>query len=566
MLTNFVAVAAGLAATASAFDCSGPYFSFYNRGGPAMSIQRLDPALFPGQESPHLHSFDGGNAVAADMTFETTQKSTCTTARIKPDKSLYWRPTLFWNGNNTGYYRVPEKFLKVYYKFGDAGNVRANVTEFPEDFAMIAGDPFKRADGDNPGGVKWACLGDNYSRIDANGFPKGFTSCKEGLTSEITFPACWNGKALDPKNPSAHMAWPNGNGKGLDACPDGFKYARFPTIFIEFWYDVSAFDGHYSADSVPWVLSNGDPTGYGWHADFRNGWEKGVLAKATAETGYCNCGCGCGNDQMKTCFGADNVNDDSDEAFKTCAATPQFPGDDKSPLEKLPGCNPIQSGPARATQATGPDCTAVAAPGGSNSATAPPVSSAGASSTGAVSAPASSSKSASAADVKTTPQATTPAGTSVAASSSASSVSLSLEDKGNGHQTVGGDDTKPTATETQKGYVDAYCPHACLQIMLTFFSAGSTTTDIPSLSLLSSSNSPAHTTAPAAGSGTCAAPTTITVTPTVYVTAGAVGGSATTSCDLGTVTHTVTNKVTVTVPASGGYKHKRHMDMHLHKN
>src|SRR5262245_54697111 len=115
MHTNVFALVAGLAATASAFDCSGPYFSFYNRGGPAMSFQRLDPALFPGQESPHLHSFDGGNAVAADMTFDTTQSSSCTTARIKPDKSLYWRPTLFWNGNNTGFYRVPDKFLKVYY-------------------------------------------------------------------------------------------------------------------------------------------------------------------------------------------------------------------------------------------------------------------------------------------------------------------------------------------------------------------------------------------------------------------------------------------------------------------
>src|SRR5690242_11786183 len=129
MYPSLFALTVGLAATASAFDCSGPYFSFYNRGGDAMSYQRLDPALNPGTESPHLHSFDGGNALAASMGFDTTQESSCTTARIKADKSLYWRPTLYWNGNNTGFYRVPDKFLKIYYKFGDNGNVRANVTE-----------------------------------------------------------------------------------------------------------------------------------------------------------------------------------------------------------------------------------------------------------------------------------------------------------------------------------------------------------------------------------------------------------------------------------------------------
>jgi hypothetical protein len=401
-MLNIFALTAGLAATASAFDCHGPYFSFYNRAGPAMSFQRLDPALFPGQQSPHLHSFDGGNGLAADMTFETTQESTCTTARIKPDMSLYWRPTLFWNGNNTGFYKVPDKFLKVYYKFGDAGNEKATVSEFPENFQMIAGDPFKRSDdGNNPAGIRWSCLGENYSRIDSKGFPTGFTSCKEGLTSELTFPSCWNGKELDPKNPSAHMTWPTAGGKGIDACPEGFKEARFPAIFIEFWWDVSGFDGQYKATDNPWSLANGDPTGFGFHADFRNGWKKGVLAKATADEGYCNCGCGCGNDQMKECFGADNVNDDNDADFMSCTAKPAFSIESTQAIDKLPGCNPLQAGPERATQATGPDCTAGAAPpssGGNKTTTAVP-SATKASSTGAA---ATTEDATTAAETKTT--------------------------------------------------------------------------------------------------------------------------------------------------------------------
>ena len=309
MITNVFAVTAAMAATASAFDCNGYYFSFFNRAGP-MSYQRLDPALFPGQASPHLHSFDGGNGLGASSNFDAQMGSTCTTARIKPDKSLYWRPTLFWNGNNTGFYPVPETAAKIYYKSGDSG-AWANVTEFPEDFSMIVGDPFKRSDGDNPGGIRWACHQPDGrdDKIFTNGFPTGFQSCDYGFATEVTFPSCWNGKKMDPSNPSAHMAHPTNSGVGLDNCPTTHRAARFPTIFIEFWYDISSFNGQYSSGSSPWVLANGDSTGFGMHADFLNGWEKGVLGKATAETGGCNCGCSCGNDQMKQCFGADNFNE-----------------------------------------------------------------------------------------------------------------------------------------------------------------------------------------------------------------------------------------------------------------
>lgn len=270
MFFNFFALTAGLAASASAFDCSGHYFSFFNRGGDAMSYQRLDPALYPGTESPHLHSFDGGNGLSASTDFAEAQASTCTTARIKPDKSLYWRPSLFWNGNGTGFHRVPEKSTKIYYKSGD-GAQWANVTTFPEGFNMIAGDPLKRSDGDNPAGVRWACHqpDGNSNPVFSNGFPKGFSSCEYGFASEVTFPACWNGEKLDPKNPSAHMAYPSGyGGVGIENCPTTHRAARFPTIFIEFWYDVASFNGQYGPNDTPWVISNGDSTGFGFHADF----------------------------------------------------------------------------------------------------------------------------------------------------------------------------------------------------------------------------------------------------------------------------------------------------------
>ncbi|KAF2851060.1 hypothetical protein T440DRAFT_370879, partial [Plenodomus tracheiphilus IPT5] len=354
----------GLAATAVAFDCNGHYFSFFNRGGNAMSYQRLDPALYPGTESPHLHSFDGGNALSASTDFAETQTSTCSTARIKTDKSLYWRPSLFWNGNGTGFHRVPEKSTKIYYKSGD-GDQWANVTGFPENFNMMAGRPLKRSESDDPAGVRWGCHNPDggSAAIFSNGFPKGFTSCDYGFASEITFPSCWNGKLLDPKNPNAHMAYPNGGGGvGIENCPSTHRAARFPTIFIEFWYDVSPFNGQYGANDTPWVISNGDPTGFGFHADFLNGWEKGVLEKAISEKGGCNCGCGCGQTEMEQCFGAENVNKDTDGDFESCAAMTAMDTDATPVLGELPGCNPLQSGPADATVITGPNCDTTASP------------------------------------------------------------------------------------------------------------------------------------------------------------------------------------------------------------
>jgi hypothetical protein len=544
MFTNLFAATAAMAATVSAFDCNGNYFSFFNRAGP-MSYQRLDPALFPGAQSPHMHSFDGGNALSASSDFSSQESSSCTTARIKPDKSLYWRPTLYWNGNNTGFYRVPENAAKIYYKFGD-GSSWANVTEFPDDFNMIAGDPAKRADGDNSAGIRWACHQPDGGSNDiySNGFPTGFQSCKAGFASEVTFPSCWNGKKLDPSSPNAHMAWPTNGGVGIENCPTTHRAARFPTIFIEFWYDVSSFDGQYSSNSNPWVLSNGDPTGYGMHADFLNGWEKGVLGKATAESGGCNCGCGCGQDEMKQCFGAENVNDDSDSDWKQCAASTS---EAETKLEKLPGCNPIQSGPARATVAHGAGCDA----------TAYPVASA----TSAVASAVSSVTS-----VTASAYASSAAGSSIRTSSAA--MSISLPNKG-----YAGDDyaAYPTgeASSTPVAAVSSApypFPNGNSTVAPTATGQYTFSTRVSSKSRHGHNHSKFHssqTTAEPAGntgypveaegaSSSCTthAPVTVTYTPTVTVTAQSASAALNNTKTL-TQTSIVTVQSTLTATASG---------------
>jgi hypothetical protein len=544
MLTNFIAVTAGLATTASAFTCTGNYFSFFNRGnGDSLTYARMDPSLYPGTVSPHLHSFDGANGLASTTTYKGLMDSTCTTARVKSDKSLYWRPSLFWNGNGTGNYRVPETASKIYYKYGDADKW-ANVTGFPEDFNMIAGQPTKRADGDNPAGVRWACHQPDGrdDKIFTNGFPKGFQSCAYGFASEVTFPSCWNGQKTDPKDPHAHMAYPTGaGGVGIENCPTTHRAARFPTIFIEFWYDISSFNGQYAASSSPWVLSNGDNTGYGFHGDFMNGWEKGVLEKATQETGGCNCGCGCGQTEMETCFGAENVNKNDDPEFLKCGVMAASSAEAAKKLDTLPGCNPIQSGPASATAVTGPACSATYAAGAGGDASAvskiPAASaSAAASAYASASASASAAKSASASAYAS---ASAAASASAKASSSAGSSSAIKDDA---YPSLAISIPIKQVASAKPAAAESYGAPASSAAMAT---ASAVKPALPSLSLAAPSS--VVTGNPSAAD--CSAPIYITVTPTVYIT---VGANATASCTSSGVTVTLTQTATVTVPAMYG--------------
>ncbi|KAF1944220.1 hypothetical protein EJ02DRAFT_442737 [Clathrospora elynae] len=565
MRSSIVAFTAGFVATTSAFSCNGNYFSFFNRDGNALTYQRLDPALFPGTEGTHLHSFDGGNGLSATTSFEETQASTCTTARIKTDKSLYWRPSLFFNGNGTGFYRVPEKSSKIYYKFGD-GDKYANVTGFPENFNMMAGTPSKRSDGDNPAGVRWGCHEPDggSTAIFANGFPKGFSSCNYGFASEVTFPSCWNGQKLDPENPDAHMAYPNGvSGVGIENCPTTHRAARFPTVFIEFWYDISSFNGQYGPNDAPWVLSNGDPTGFGFHGDFLNGWEKGILEKATAETGGCNCGCGCGQEEMKQCFGAENVNDDSDPAWASCSAPVAYGSNDAATvLKALPGCNPIQSGPAAATTATGPGCTAAAAAGG--------IKVSASSAVAAIKTPIADVLSAASSVVSSLvasvalPAATTPASMSshshnhhkskasssshafADAASALPSMALSILHKEADTPTGGYEAVKPTPTAATPEDATKPSPAASSQY-------DAPADDLPPMSLASTAVPADATGSPSSGdTEDCKAPVYVTVTPTVYITKNVADA---TSCGAGTIYKTLTETATITVGAmsSGAY-------------
>ncbi|KAL8690092.1 MAG: hypothetical protein Q9224_004488 [Gallowayella concinna] len=321
------------------------YFTF---GSGSLVEERLDPLLNPGALSGHVHSVVGGNAFASSMDFEATQRSSCTSVDIIPDKSNYWMPNLYFHKDGK-FTHVPEYSPKhkIYYKYGDTGRPGADRSEFPPNFRMMAGNANLRSDdgslGSSGSQLEWFCHGPQRRAV---GIPTGFTSCPSGLAVAMRFPSCWNGNPFNPDEPLAHMSYPT-NRNGIAGCPEPFNKARFAEVFIEYWLDVSQFDGQYGANESPFVLSNGDPTGYGFHMDFLNGWKQGVLARAMK-----SCSPGNTGDALDTpqCFGAGSIQDG--KAKDACRKQSSVNEDIglTGPLDKLPGCNPIQAGPGLATK------------------------------------------------------------------------------------------------------------------------------------------------------------------------------------------------------------------------
>ncbi|KAF6759834.1 hypothetical protein DFP72DRAFT_884346 [Ephemerocybe angulata] len=417
--------------------------AYWLMGANPITKERIDPIVNPGKVSGHTHIVFGGSNFGLTASTENMRKSECSSVPVKEDKSNYWAPLLYFQWAN-GSFSSLDGGSVIYYLFNDKAGT---TTAFPPDFRMLSGDPTLRsynATSHAQLAIDFLCLDFNGQTTKHTGLPE--KQCPSGIRSQVNFPSCWDGKNVDSPDHKSHVAFRSGGPDSGD-CLDPKYPVNLPRIFMELYWNTGEFDNVRSQamnPNQPFVFAYGDPTGYGNHADFYNGWEDGVLQRAVD-----NCNCNPYGDP--TCCG--------DKGIFTllkdhqCHITPGLDERTTGMLPKLPGNNPVQPAGQRATMYSDPVSPARILPvfaytGDSPTATGTVVGGpTTASPTGGSSSTATTTSSSSAATTTTTSSSATATSTT---SSSSGSVSTTSSSSVSIPAVVGTSSTTTTSTSTGK--------------------------------------------------------------------------------------------------------------------
>ncbi|KAG9032682.1 hypothetical protein FRB95_001110 [Tulasnella sp. JGI-2019a] len=338
----------------------------------------VDPILSPGTASQHLHTIHGGNNFSMNETYTSATQSSCTSCQVAQDLSNYWVPTLYFKDPVNGTFtKVPNGGLLAYYENRGVDapiNGGKGLTAFPPGFRMLSGNAAKRSQKYTPGEgsqgelAERALIGQCLRYTTSNpgyafsGFPT--TDCEAGLNARLQMPSCWDGVNLWLPG-STHVSYLSGLDNG--EC-DAAHPVTLVHLFYEITWDLSPFRSSWVPQGYPWpfVYSNSDPTGWGWHGDFFNGWNVPVLQNALDHCDdFSNPGQAGG--LASACPYLNVTTADTASACKIAKVEVTEPLGIQGPLAALPGCNPLQYGPCDATlyprgtspcPKTGPACGA----------------------------------------------------------------------------------------------------------------------------------------------------------------------------------------------------------------
>ncbi|KAJ7760617.1 hypothetical protein DFH07DRAFT_816141 [Mycena maculata] len=268
---------------AAVLSSANAYFLFAMND--IITTERIDPIVSPGKVSGHVHTIAGGSNFRVSTNTSYLQQSECTSSPITEDKSIYWAPTLYFQWNNGSFTSVSGSPV-IYYLFSDTPGV---TTPFPDDFRMLSGTPTLRsynASDYAQQAVTFLCLDFSGTSTKFNTLPA--QECPSGIRAQINFPSCWDGVNTDSVDHKSHVAFLS-TGPDSGTCSDPNFPKTLPRVFMEMYLDTASFDAYRDQamnPSQPFVYSMGDPTGYGYHADFMMGWEAGVLQNVVDK---CNC-------------------------------------------------------------------------------------------------------------------------------------------------------------------------------------------------------------------------------------------------------------------------------------
>ncbi|TAQ88768.1 hypothetical protein B7494_g2934 [Chlorociboria aeruginascens] len=307
-----------------------------------LTIQQTDPILSPGNLSTHVHAVVGGTAFSSLMLGDDAAvDAKATTCDKFIDHSNYWAPQLYQQVGGQ-FKSVTFTGANMYYKnytcsYNANASPKGNCVSprdaqgFPAGLRMIAGNSTRRTLNTTD---QWqqAILFEN-GNYEQYGFAT--IASQSRVQANVRFPSCWDGVHVDSRDQS-HVAYPDptlGGDTTGGMCPESHPVALI-SIGAEFGWDIT---GIWDASTL--VFANGDKTGFGFHADFIQGW-----TNTTALT-----------NSFANCFDS-SCPWDSFDAPNGQAPHPAPMVPETAPLAKLnlglnglipqlPGNNPVYAGP-----------------------------------------------------------------------------------------------------------------------------------------------------------------------------------------------------------------------------